>query len=108
MQAIFKYSTLVFDVAGEPDATGGRRLYARLREGSTYDAAIPLDKIRHTSELPAFVFRLGEVLHNMLRLNGAVLDDFGSWSPTLFPEPVVFEPTEERGDPQAGVYAVAT
>jgi hypothetical protein len=103
VQAIFKYSGLTFDVALHHSPPSFPRLYARLRQGSGYDADQPLSEIRHTSELPALVFELSYATYEMLHAHSAIYLPRGSWAKSPLPLPIKFQLTEERGEPQVAV-----
>ncbi len=97
VQVIFKYSTLSFDVAAKNDSDFGTILYARLNQGTEYDASLPLNEIHYTWELPALIFKLGhDAPQRMLYSNGAFMDEYGSWVKSPIPKPLAFQLTDER------------
>lgn len=106
VQAIFKYTSLVFDIALEQGDPTWPRLWARLRQPDSYDPMTDLTEIRNTYELPGIVFELTSSPQQMLYANDAILSTTGQWKMAPFPRAIVFERTNERADPQAGVLAV--
>jgi hypothetical protein len=106
VQAIFKYSWLVFDVAVEQSLRESPRLWARLRQGGAYDPGQSLTDIHTTDELPGLIFELQSSPWRMLYANGAMITANGSWMMSPVPKALVFERTEEKGAPQAGVAVI--
>lgn len=97
VQVIFKYSTLSFDIAAKEDSDLRTVLYARLSQGTDYDASLPLNEIQHTWELPALIFELRwDAPQRMLYSNGAFMDEYGSWVKSPMPKPLAFQLTDER------------
>lgn len=104
VQVIFKYSQLVFDLArvAPTESSLYPAYYVRLRQGSSFDRSVPLTEVRSTEQLPELVFG---VIAPPLDAAGAVCNAVtGSWEMAPFPPPLVFEPTDERGEPNEAVY----
>ncbi len=88
VQAIFKYSTLTFDVAVKDAGTPFQAWYGRLRQGGDFDADRPLSEIRHTESLPGLLFEMSGP--------GRMLD-------SMFPQLATLDLTDELGEPQETV-----
>jgi hypothetical protein len=106
VQAIFKYSSLVFDVAVDESFSDLPRLWARLRQAASYDPGRALSEIRSTNELPGLVFELSSSPSRMLYSNGACITEGGSWMMSPIPKALVFELTDEKAPPQDTVLVV--
>lgn len=104
MQCIFKYTTLVFDVAAQTDAPDGLRLLARLREGCLN--CFPSPDAEERVPLPAVVFELDHP-SSLITRNTAVQDpEEGDWNDSPLVLPIRWERTSAGATPQAGVRVV--
>ena len=106
VQISFSHAAVLFDVAAQLDSDRWfPPVYARLQQGVGFDPDQPLSEVFMPEELPALVFRLDDAPGRLLRANSAYLNEDG-WQEGLFSKAVVFEPTDERADPNEHVYAV--
>lgn len=102
MQCIFKYTTLSFDVAVLPDAPGGLRLFARLREGWMCNPPDDEERI----PLPALVFELDHPSALITRNTAVQGPAQGEWNDSPLVLPIRWERTADRAAPQPGVRVV--
>ena len=102
-----KHSALVFDITfarteSRMGLLGPPHLRAQLREGVNFEGLDALREMSHPDWLPSITFELVGGVERLMYLGGAVLIR-GSWEAPPFPAPLVFAPTEEKGEPQPGV-----
>lgn len=91
VQAIYKYATFRFDIAGAsytPSAAFPHgQFHVQVREGGLYGEADNLTDIRTSEELPALVFPLR--LPSLWKMNGVYRTEEGDWLQTVFPAPLL-------------------
>lgn len=104
MQCIFKYTTLLFDVAARTDADGWLRLYARLQADCL--SCFPSPGAEERERLPALVFELDHpsvlITHNTAVQGPAE----GEWNDSPLLLPLRWERAGDGAPPQPCVTVV--
>lgn len=104
VQFIFKYSSLVFDIAEHTSEDGWMATYVLLREGGDYDPGRPYGEIRNADQLPSLIFELDtDGAGILLRAPGAHLTEDGNWLDDGLPRGMVFSRLEGEGVAQPAV-----
>jgi len=115
-----------FDIAVDKEDKDKPVLYVRMNEGVRYNVQRPFNQIGRFSEFPALLFELKSI-ERLWSSNGARCQSvevlrrtdlespwrllkspkpvkvLGPWRRTLTPEPLIFQPIDERDEPQSSV-----
>lgn len=94
VEFIFKYTMMTFDIAAVEDLAFGTRLYGKLREESLWIEGEPL---------PAILFEMGNPDRFFLANTATYNQEEGYWEDSPLPFPIIFAPSDRRGDPQPNV-----
>lgn len=104
MQCIFKYTTLMFDVAADAEGPDGLRLYARL-QGDCLDC-FPSPDAKERSRLAALVFELDHPSVLITRNTAVQGPAPGEWNDSPLILPIRWERVGTGAPPQPGVVVV--